>query len=155
MAVFNYRGTAEARFWRRVQKTDGCWLWTAGKTKGYGQIVVMGKKVAAPYYAYTTLVGPVPPGLCILHSCDVRACVRPDHLFLGTRADNNADRDRKGRHIPLNGARNPHSKMTVETVQAIRALRGQMTSAAVGERFGIHFATVCRIWRGEAWKHLK
>ena len=74
-------GDDEARFWSKVDKTDGCWVWTATvNSNGYGQIKVAGAKWQAHRYAYELMVGPIPDGLCIDHLCRNRRCVRPDHL---------------------------------------------------------------------------
>jgi hypothetical protein len=89
-------------FWSRVHKTDGCWLWTLKpRSDAYGRL---GKRsVPAHRLSWEIHNGPIPPGICVLHHCDTRLYVRPDHLFLGTVADNNKDRDRKER------GRKPHS----------------------------------------------
>ena len=96
-----------AAFWRRVHKSDGCWLWTGGKrsTSGYGVFQLhldtpYGRAillVAAHRLAYTLAVGPIPPGAILLHSCDTPACVRPDHLRPGTRRENSQDMISRGR----------------------------------------------------------
>lgn len=88
----------EQRFWRSVQKTDTCWIWTAGKSpQGYGKMRAWGKHARAHRVSWVIHKGAIPPGLCVLHRCDNPACVTPDHLFLGTSIDNNIDRDAKGR----------------------------------------------------------
>lgn len=79
--------TADERFWAKVNKTDGCWLWTASG-EPYGQFWLNGKYVGAHRYAYESLVGPIPEGLTLDHGCLVKRCVRPDHLEPVTGAVN-------------------------------------------------------------------
>jgi hypothetical protein len=86
------------RFWRKVRKTDGCWEWTASfRGLGYGQIKVNQKMLYAHRVSWEMANGPIPDGLCVLHHCDNPPCVNPDHLFLGTQADNMRDKVRKNR----------------------------------------------------------
>ena len=86
------------RFMGYVDKTDSCWIWKAGKFgNGYGQFRAGKKKVRAHRFAYTALVGPIPDGMNVCHSCDNPLCVNPEHLWLGADKQNIADRDRKGR----------------------------------------------------------
>lgn len=100
--------THVARFWAMVTKTDGCWIWDgAASNKGYGQ-VNPGRHSMSPALAHRVswelANGPIPDGVCVLHRCDVRLCVRPDHLFLGGIAENNLDmaRKRRGRRSKKN-----------------------------------------------------
>jgi hypothetical protein len=96
------------RFWSKVRITPECWLWTARHTrKGYGMFKQGSLDRLAHRVAWEEVNGPIPPGLCVLHKCDNPPCVRPDHLFLGTQADNIADRDAKGRQArgDRNGSR--------------------------------------------------
>lgn len=104
--------TPEIRFWRKVKKGPGCWEWQGctnliNGRNGYGLWRANNKLWPAHRYAYTLLVGPIPAGLFVCHSCDNRKCVNPEHLWLGTAADNAHDRDRKGRTIVGTWSRRP------------------------------------------------
>ncbi len=82
----------------KIRVTPGCWLWTAGKTgPGYGQLLLGSKPMLAHRYSYELYVGSIPKGMVVRHKCDTRSCVNPDHLELGTVADNNRDMIDRGR----------------------------------------------------------
>lgn len=90
----------EERFWVKVDKTapGGCWLWTGvRRPNGYGSFSVRQKYFGTHRFSWELTNGPIPTGLNVLHRCDVRACVNPEHLFLGTHRDNAIDREQKGR----------------------------------------------------------
>lgn len=87
----------EDRFWSKVNKTDGCWVWTGATARGYGIILHDGHMWRAPRLSYLWAYGDLPDGLLVCHACDNPACVRPDHLFLGTQQDNVDDKMAKGR----------------------------------------------------------
>lgn len=88
------------RFWAKVSKSDGCWEWIGRKDGGgYGKVYDEGKRdLCAHRVAWALTYGPAPHDAQVLHRCDNPACVRPDHLFLGTNTDNMRDMVAKGRH---------------------------------------------------------
>lgn len=90
--------TEKGRFWSKVQMGPSCWVWEGARNRGgYGTFRRGSVVIKAHRAAWEFCYGPIPEGLCVLHKCDNPPCVRPDHLFLGTVADNAQDRVAKGR----------------------------------------------------------
>ena len=90
---------AKERLFQRVDKSGECWLWTGGKTyDGYGMMKVDGRQTYVHRFSYQLHKGEIPEGMFVCHSCDVPNCVNPDHLWLGSPADNTADMFKKGRN---------------------------------------------------------
>ncbi len=151
---------AEERFWEKVTKStkpDGCWLWTVkpkSKKSPYAAIKIRGKGSQMVHrFSYELHYGPIPDGLCVCHRCDTPLCIRPDHLFLGTLADNNSDMASKGR--AARGEGHGWSKLTDAQVVEIRALRKSgLLYREIGERFGITPENVGYIIRRVRWKHV-
>jgi len=146
-----------ACFWSKVNKTETCWLWTAYiNERGYGKFMTQGRCLRAHRFSYSLHNGLIPPGLCVLHKCDVRNCVNPDHLFLGTNADNSRDMISKGRARPpdLRGEKHPASKLTKEQVIEIRNIYnlGNITQVSLGKQFGVSNCTIFDIVRYRKWR---
>lgn len=146
------------RFWSKVDRRgpNDCWLWTASiGSGGYGQL--SSHLGHGPYRAsrvsWELHFGPVPDGMCVLHRCDVRRCVNPGHLFIGTQLDNIADCVKKGRNgcSPRHGERNPAARLTVDEVLEIRDASGP--NRQIARRFGVSQVTVSKIKRGVSWTH--
>lgn len=130
---------------------NGCWIWTAAiLPSGYGHIIVRQTNYMAHRLSYEIHVGAIPKNMFVLHKCDNRACVNPDHLFLGTQADNMRDMVAKRRQ--LYGERNPSAKLTEEQVLEIREAVGR--HADIAAQYGVERSTVGLIKRGKLWKHL-
>lgn len=136
------------RFWEKVQRSDGCWLWTGSlMTRGYGQVFWNGRPDGAHRVAWMLTRGEIPDGLYVLHRCDNRPCVRPDHLFLGTHEINMKDAVTKGRfHTP----RPTRQKVTDEQLGEMLALRSAgMLQKDIAARFGVTKGFVSLLVRGK------
>lgn len=159
----------EARFWSKVaivDDDDSCWLWLASvhPVDGYGQFSWRGpdapadlnsKSQTAHRVAFYLTHGYVGEHTC--HTCDVRACVRPSHLFAGSALDNIADRHAKGRSrgADQRGERNHYARLNDEAVLEIRALATQgLTHDAIALRYGVTRPTITYIVQGKTWRHL-
>jgi hypothetical protein len=153
-------GDTRARFWAKVDKSGECWLWLGGKAhRGHGRVKWGGRFRPAHRIAYELLVGPVPEGLCVLHNCpggDNPACVRPSHLWLGSKTDNNRDRDAKGRTAHQKGSAHGLSKLTEDDVRLIRQRRADgATLTAIAAEFGVIFQNISLIVNRKAWRHVE
>lgn len=102
--------TPEGRFWQKVEKTKGgCWNWVAAKNNcGYGLTHFDGKRISAHRLSFQLANGVIPGGMQVLHRCDNRACVNPEHLFLGSNRDNMLDMLAKGRGVGQKKTHCPH-----------------------------------------------
>lgn len=140
------------RFEKRTQMlASGCLVWKdSGNGDGYARTKWNGVRYRVHRLAYILAIGPIPVGTLVLHRCDVRNCVNPEHLFLGTVLHNNADRDRKGRQSK--GEDRPAAKLSDVDVRAIRNdRRPERRIAAV---YGIAPCTVHNIKSRKAWRHV-
>jgi predicted XRE-type DNA-binding protein len=151
-------------FWACVRKVrGGCWLWTDATQNRYGRVFWKGRMTYAHRVAFELATGCAPPprtkhkrAQMVLHSCDVPLCVNPDHLRLGTMADNMRDRDERNRANPRRGEQAPHSKLTAAQVSEVLALleRG-CGQREVARLFGVTQPAISYIRTGRNWKHLK
>lgn len=129
---------------------SGCWLWDGGYSgSGYGRFNVRGKMVQAHRFSYERYVGAIPDDLFVCHRCDVRPCVNPDHLFVGTQSDNLRDMVAKGRDNPVCGEANWKARLTEVDVAAIRADARSLRE--IGIDYGIDKSYVWKIKRGWEW----
>jgi hypothetical protein len=166
-----------------IDEGNGCWLWKGTKSKyGYGLINNQWSlRVHRIFYQH--YIGEIPKGMCICHTCDVRHCVNPAHLFIDTRAGNIADRDKKGRTARGNknsarlhpeklargdqngarthpetrrGERNGSSKLKENDIKEIFRLWSQgYTKKEIAQQFKVKFWAIKDVLRRATWKHIK
>lgn len=158
------------RFWPKINK-DGpvpshmphlgkCWIWIAGlNNRGYGWIARGdGRQVAILAHVASWLLtfGKIPNSLCVLHHCDNRLCVNPNHLWLGTKAENVFDMDRKGRRGSANGELAGQAKLTNADVLEIRRLysAGGISQKTLGKMFNVSERCVFFIVHRQHWTHI-
>ncbi len=144
----------QEEFWRNVEPIteSGCWIWTAGVfgKKGYGAFKVSGQSRRTHRISWTLLRGGIPKGLDVLHKCDVRCCVNPNHLFLGTQMDNMQDMISKGRKVASPGTRNGQVKLTEQQVQEIIA-DTSMSQSKLAVKYGVCQQSISLIKRRKNW----
>lgn len=140
------------RLARNTVRDGDCIVWTGYRLpRGYGTLKFDNQWKYAHRLAWEETNGPIPKGMFVCHSCDNPPCCNPQHLFLGTHADNMADQKAKKRHGY--GAQNVRAKLTEEQARFIRAQNGPCCELA--ERFGVSKVTVRHIQRGYSWHHLE
>lgn len=139
---------------------SGCWHWTAYcNAGGYGVLgsdKVRKKTILAHRVSWTLHYGDIPDGMKVCHTCDVPSCVNPDHLFLGTQAENIDDMAKKGRRASFKGVNNTNVTLNEIQVRVIRRLLGfkKQTQQEIGDMFGVNQAAISKINRGLAWGHI-
>lgn len=136
-----------------TDKSGNCWLWTGGGAR-YGKISLNGKSVSTHVASYERWIGRIPAGKVVRHTCDTPKCVRPDHLKLGTNADNSKDMTNRNRQAK--GTRQWCAKMTNESVVELRETyaSGAMGIRLLASHYGVSTATVAKIIHRVTWKHV-
>jgi hypothetical protein len=160
-----------ARFLRHVDITDACWLWTGTKNgAGYGTIG-LGRAIEGKGFthrvAWTLFRGPIPDGMFVCHKCDIKTCVNPNHLFLGTQYDNMRDAVNKGRMLKgrkwherdrdiCQGERHGMAKLSLLQVVEIRERFSQdnVTKADLAREFCVCHGTIRNIVSRRSWSHI-
>lgn len=146
--------TIEERFWNKVIKTKGCWIWKGAMQRGgYGVISAgfwKGKIIAAHRFSWYLHSGKYPNGKVVCHKCDNPACVKPAHLYIGTHADNVKDKVSKGRQAILTG------KLSRKDVIKIRTLcqTKEITQIEISKKYNITRQFVYRIKKRLSFKHI-
>lgn len=141
-----------SRFARLLSVSEGCCEWDGLLDKdGYGRVTYRKKCTRAHRLSYEIHVGSIPAGMQVCHRCDNPACVRPDHLFLGSNLDNVHDRDQKNR--VSHGSRHPSAKLSEAQVLEIRELyaAGHHSQEAIARRYGVSQRMVSMIILGQKW----
>jgi hypothetical protein len=155
---------ATAIVWSRVQRSDdplACWLYAGPLNRdGYGQFTHRKRSTLAHRVAWEERHGPIPAGSVLMHLCDVPNCVRPEHLRVGTPAENVADKVAKGRHA--RGERMAAARLTEDAVREIRRAYRPQSRPGLGDgnvkqlaqRYGVKWDTVLKVVRRALWRHV-
>lgn len=149
---------------------SGCWEWQRARNeKGYGVCCIKRKMYKAHRLSYEIHIGPIPVGASLLHSCDNPCCCNPLHLHPGTKAENNRDIVKRGRHVP-GGTKTPKllckyergeghhaAKFTAEQIRSIRDryASGECTQQKLASQYGTSRDAIGKIVRRERWAHVK
>lgn len=144
----------EQRFWKHVIKknNDECWLWSASTNEPNGYGVINdgnGKMISTHRYSWIIHNGEIPNGMAVCHKCDVRTCVNPSHLFVGTQGDNIRDRNQKGRGNHMRGETHYKARLTEDDIEFIRNSSDLQRNLA--KRFGVSRSNIAMIQSGRSW----
>ena len=151
------RKPREDRFWSFSipEPNSGCWLWTGGVCgNGYGgfNLVRPRKSISASRFAFELTHGSIPDGLHVLHRCDNKLCVNPEHLYAGTRSQNMQDAYDRGRQPFRSGVLRHNAKLTDEIVREIR--RSDKMGAEWARELGVSSVVIYNIRNGKTWRHV-
>jgi hypothetical protein len=136
------------------EPNTGCWLWAGNiMYKGYGVFSNMGKSYRAHRLSYELYVGKISNGLLVCHKCDVRCCVNPRHLFLGTSKDNAKDAINKGR-FKFNKSRALSSEQVIWLRKYGQKRRGPFTLKEIAKMFNVDDETIYSCYNFKTYKHI-
>lgn len=148
-------------FWSKVNKRGpfDCWEWIGCLCGGYGQFCIgSGVYTVSHRFSYSLEYGEIADDIKVLHECDNKRCVNPNHLFLGTNKDNTQDMIAKGRSkcIGKIGERNKSSKLTDEKVLEMRRMHrsGEYNQRQISKMFGISTSVTFAVIHNQTWIHL-
>jgi hypothetical protein len=134
------------------EPNSGCWLWLGSLNRwGYGRLGNNRVERQAHRLSYVAFVGPIASELEVLHGCDVKCCVNPSHLRLGSHDDNMRDAVRRGRMRPRYGIANATAKLTRTALDEIRAMVSPKNDAALALKYGVHRSTITSARKGETY----
>lgn len=144
------------RFKKKLAPKDknGCIKWLGWKNDdGYGKFSVNKRYVFAHRYSYELFVADIPKGKCVLHTCDVRDCCSPEHLYIGTQHENNIDAHKRKRRSSL-GSKNGYAKLTEKNVVYIKMNLFKYSCAYLSRKFKVSESCIHDIKHGRSWKHI-
>lgn len=138
----------------RIDEATGCHLWEGYRVAdGYGHLKIRGVAQRVHRIAWEIAYGPIPTTLSVCHKCDVRNCINPEHLFLGTQADNYADMVSKGRRRVPFGEKHWSAQIGEDSVRAIRA--DTRTQQAIADNYGLSRSLIGLIKQRKRWAHVQ
>lgn len=150
--------TKRSRFEKKVERTEGCWEWRGYRAGGYGVLRSgsrPGRLELAHRLAWEFANGSIPEGLVVCHRCDNPGCVRPDHLFVGSLADNVHDMDAKARRGRYRGGEHHNAHFTDDDIRSIRSrVAAGETAVAIGREYGVSKVAIGHIVHRRNWKHV-
>ena len=158
--AFNVTEGLNAKFDSRYEiiSETGCWIWTGAlthhRTHRYGNLP-NGKcnNIKAHRYSAARFLGvDLSSSDFVCHKCDVTECVNPNHLYVGSAADNCRDRDRRGKHVSFKGEEHPMRKLSESA--ALEIFNSKGSHRLIASAFGVSKSTVTAIKNGRLWAHL-
>jgi len=161
--LFNDKSTINSiknRFYSKVllPNDNGCmeWIGCFYDKKAYGAFSINRKNNLSHRYSYKLHFGKIPKNLWVLHKCDNKKCVAPEHLFLGTPKDNTQDMIQKGRKWDLKGEKSGTAKLTDKDVYEIKdKLSKKIHQEVISKEYGVSQYAISKIKRGKTWIHLQ